>query len=144
MDKIDVKVTKSLPNSVIGQLCFLFNAPLNLRHFPSPWKRALLRMVLKKGNDPCWSTFSKIFEQIVLNRLLDIDTFNDALPNHQFGFRSRNPAIEQVHRVVNHILDALESHKYCSAVFLDVRQTFDRVWREGLFYKLMSLLPEWL
>jgi len=59
-----------------------------------------------------------IFERIVLNRLLDIDTFNDALPSHQFGFRSRHSAIEQIHRVVNHIPDALKGHKYCSAFFL--------------------------
>jgi len=118
----------SLTNSDIAQLCHLFNASLNLGNFSSPWKRALVTMVPKKSKDPCspesyrpislLSTFSKIFERIVLNRLLDIDTFNDALPNHQFGFRSRHSAIEQVHRVANHILDASEGHKYCSAVFL--------------------------
>jgi len=36
MDKIDGKVAKSLANSVIEQLCLLFNASLNLGHFPSP------------------------------------------------------------------------------------------------------------
>ena len=30
---------------------------------------------------------------------------------------------------------------YCSAVFLDVKQAFDRVWHEGLLYKLKKLLP---
>jgi len=112
----------SLTNSDIAQLCQLFNASLNLGHFSSPWKRDLVTMVPKRvkirarlsptGQD------SKIFERIVLNRLLDIDTFNDALPNHQFGFRSRPSAVEQFHRVANHILDALEGHKYCCAVFL--------------------------
>jgi len=73
-------------------------------------------MVFKKDKDPystesyrpisLLSAFSKIYERIVLDRLLDIDTFNDALPNHQFGFRSRHSAIEQVHRVVNYTLDA--------------------------------------
>jgi len=37
MDKIDGKIAKSLPNSVIAQLCLLFNASLNLFRFPSPW-----------------------------------------------------------------------------------------------------------
>jgi len=79
-------------------------------------------MVPKKGKDPfspescrpisLLSTFSKIVERIVLNTLLDIDTFNDVLPNHQFGFRSRHSAIQQVYRVVSHILDTLEGHKY--------------------------------
>jgi len=73
------------------------------------------------------------YERIELNRLLDIDTFKDALPNHQFGFRSRHSATEQVHRVVNYILDALEGHKYWSPVFFKVRQALNRVWHEGLF-----------
>jgi len=38
MDRIDNKDTKSLPNSVVAQLCLHFNASLSLGHFPSPWK----------------------------------------------------------------------------------------------------------
>jgi len=49
MDKIDGKVAKSLPNSVITQLCLLFNASLILSHFPSPWKRALVTIIPTKG-----------------------------------------------------------------------------------------------
>ena len=31
--------------------------------------------------------------------------------------------------------------KYCSAVFLDIQQAFDKVWHEGLLYKLKKVLP---
>jgi len=92
-------------------LSLLFIASLNPGHFPSPWKRDLVTTVPKKGKDPCspesyrpislLSTSSKTFERIVLNRLLDNDTFNEALSNHQFCFRSRHSAIEQFYRVVN-------------------------------------------
>jgi hypothetical protein len=35
----------------------------------------------------------------------------------------------------------LEEGKVCSAIFLDVAQAFDKVWHEGLNYKLRKFLP---
>ncbi|KAL7725060.1 hypothetical protein ACLKA6_010334 [Drosophila palustris] len=43
-------------------------------------------------------TFSKLFERMFLRRLLDIDSFHDAIPDHQFGFRNTDSAVEQTHR----------------------------------------------
>ena len=48
---------------------------------------------------------------------------------------------EQCHRIVKHISNVLEKKLYCSAVFLDVEQAFDRVCHIGLLYKLKMLLP---
>ncbi|CAG9129479.1 unnamed protein product [Plutella xylostella] len=49
--------------------------------------------------------------------------------------------IEQLHRVCNKIRESFEKKEYCSAVFLDVQQAFDRVWHKGLLYKLKMVLP---
>jgi retron-type reverse transcriptase len=62
--------------------------------------------------------------------------------NHQFGFRSNPSTIDQVHRITNIIENALEEEKICSAIFLDVAQAFDKVWHEGLNYKLRTILPK--
>lgn len=35
----------------------------------------------------------------------------------------------------------MENKLYCSSVFLDVKQAFDRVWHQGLLFKLKHLLP---
>lgn len=64
------------------------------------------------------------------------------IPDFQFGFRSRHSTIDQVHRVTTVIERAFEEKKYCPAVFLDVSQAFDRVWHEGLIYKMSKLLPQ--
>ncbi|GAB0086347.1 hypothetical protein DMENIID0001_003960 [Sergentomyia squamirostris] len=63
------------------------------------------------------------------------------IPDHQFGFRNNHATVEQVHRMVNLINAGLEEKKYCSAAFLDVSQAFDKVWHQGLRYKLKKLLP---
>jgi hypothetical protein len=52
--------------------------------------------------------------------------------------------IEQTHRIVQQINEALERKQYCSAAFLDITQAFDKVWhtgRTGLLYKLKLSLP---
>lgn len=66
---------------------------------------------------------------------------DDIVPNHQFGFRENHGTIEQIHRIVDVISKALDEKKYCSAVFLDISQAFDKVWHEGLLYKVKKMLP---
>ena len=47
-----------------------------------------------------------------------------------------------MHRITNIIENELEEKNVCSAVFLDVAQAFDKVWHEGLIYKLRTILPK--
>jgi len=42
---------------------------------------------------------------------------------------------------VDKINASLEIKQYCSAVFFDVSQAFDKVWRDGLLYKTKLNLP---
>lgn len=58
------------------------------------------------------------------------------ISNHQFGFRSKHATIEQIHRIANKITVAMQTKKYCSAAFLDISQAFDKVWHDGLLYKI--------
>lgn len=84
---------------------------------------------------------SKIFERLFLTRLNPVISELNIIPNHQFGFRQRHGTIEQVHRVVDKIRLSQEKKEYCSAVFIDISQAFDKVWHEGLLYKLKLYLP---
>jgi len=126
-------------------------SPEEAHHFPSQWKCAVITMIPKPGKPEnlvqsyrpisLLPTFSKIFERIFLSRIMGVRSVQDAIPDHQFGFRHHHGTPEQVHRAVQHILDAFENKQYSSAIFLDVKEAFDRVWHDGLLYKLKSLLP---
>jgi hypothetical protein len=54
---------------------------------------------------------------LLLKRLLPVVENNRLIPNHQFGFRQRHSTIEQTHRIVQRINEALENKQYCSAAF---------------------------
>lgn len=150
-DLITNFIVKNLPRKVIIYLSHLFNALLRLSYFPGAWKHSIIILILKPNKPPenpesyrpisLLPTISKIFEKILLKRLLSIATNANIIPHTQFEFRAHHSTIHQLHRTVDHISSALEKKEFCPTVFLDVSQAFDRVWHDGLLYKLKKFLP---
>lgn len=148
---ISGKVIKELPKKAIRVMTIIFNACLRLGVFPEQWKVAEIILIPKPGKNPEEVTsyrpisllpvMSKLFEKILLQKLKPILTEKKLIPDHQFGFRQEHGTVEQIHRVVKKINDALHMKTYCSAAFLDISQAFDKVWHTGLLYKLKRELP---
>lgn len=147
IDEISPSLFKELPRKAIIMLTYLFNACLRLKCIPECFKMAQIIMI-KKPDKPAEQVasyrpisllpmISKLFEKLLLKRIKPFII----IPDFQFGFRSYHSTIDQVHRVTTVIERALEEKKYCSAVFLDVSQAFDRVWHQGLIYKMNKMLP---
>jgi len=65
---------------------------------------------------------------------------NHIIPNSQFGFRTAHSTIQLVYRVVDTISYALEKKLFCTSAFIDISQAFDRVWHDGLLFKLKKFL----
>lgn len=151
-DKITPTILKELPFKAMVKLTHLFNAAIRLRYVPAEWKVAEVITILKPGKPECQVTsyrpisllnvVSKVFEKIISKRLNEIILERNLIPNHQFGFRPGHSTIDQVSRICNFAQNALDQKRVCSAVFLDVAQAFDKVWHEGLNYKLRNCLPK--
>lgn len=47
------------------------------------------------------------------------------LPSIQYGFKYKDLTVEQIHRVVNTITQALENKELAPAIFLDVSSAFE-------------------
>lgn len=62
-----------------------------------------------------------------MDRLFEVNEFELAIPNHQFGFRKEHGTDQQLFRVVQHILKSFDSRKLCFAVYIDISEAFDRV-----------------
>ena len=84
---------------------------------------------------------SKLFEKL-LKRLKPIIQNEKLIPEHQFEFRPRHSTIDQVHRITDVIERSLEEKQVYTVLFLDVAKAFDKVWHEGLLYKLNKMLPK--
>lgn len=150
-DLITGKILKELPIRAKCVIRDIFNAIIKLNYFPETWKLAKIIMIPKPGKDrtqvksyrpiSLLPILSKLFERILLEKMLPHINQNGVLPNHQFGFRNKHSTIEQVHKISNCIKTALDENKYCTGVFLDIAQAFDKVWHEGLIFKIKQLLP---
>ena len=150
-DQISNKAIKELPVKRIAPISSIFNAILRLEYYPKTWKTSQITLIPEPGK-PIYETssyrpisllptLSKLFEKLLTNRLLPILEDLKALPDRQFGFRKEHSTIEQIYRITHNISQTLEKKKYCSAVFLDIQQAFDKVWHEVLLYKLKKILP---
>jgi hypothetical protein len=103
----------------IKYLTQLFNAVILRGYFPAQWKVAQIILILKPREPPneltsyrpisLLPTASKVFEMLLLKRLLPVVENNRLMPNNQFGFRQRHSTIEQTHRIVQRINEALEN-----------------------------------
>ena len=82
---------------------------------------------------------SKLFERLLLKRLQVDTNINKLIPSHQFSYRAKHSTMQQCQRIVHEMLKCLEEKKLCTAAFLDIQQAFDRVWHDGLLYKLTLL-----
>lgn len=147
-DLITAEVARCLPKKAIVLITYLFNAILRLSYFPILWKFSKI-ILFPKSDKPLDTPssyrpisllpfLSNILERLILKPHI---ISNNILSNTQFGFRNAHSTIHQVHRVVDVISASLEKKLYCSCVFLDVAQAFDRIWREGLQFKLKKFLP---
>lgn len=150
-DLITAEILKQLPKKGIVLVTIIFNSVLRLQYFPLLWKVSVLNMIPKPGKPASevssyrpislLPVLSKLFEKLLLKRLHPILADQNVIPDHQFGFREHHGTVEQIHRVAHTIRQTMERKEYCSAVFLDVQQAFDRVWHRGLLYKLKLCLP---
>lgn len=151
-DQIDGNMLKNMPENCVRFFTCLCNAIMRLGHFPSSWKLSTIVMIPKPGKDntnvasyrpiSLLSALSKLCEKLILKKMHPILERCNIIPDHQFGCRAGYSTVEQVHRVVSEVQGALEEKKYCSAVFLDVAQAFDKVWHEGLLEKIKHWLPQ--
>ena len=80
----------------------------------------------------------KLFEKIIFNNLYGYLNGNNLLTKNQSGFRPGDSTTNQLLYLVNEIHEAFENSKSLeiSAVFLDISKAFDKVWHEGLVFKL--------
>ena len=148
IDNIQNIVLKRLTRKAIVQLMYIINASINMQYFTSHWKTGLITPILKPGkksNDPAsyrpislLNTLSKLTEKIILNRLNAHDSKEKIIIDEQFGFRHNHNTVQQVVRIVNDISVNFNKKKLTTMVLLDIEKAFDKVWIDGLLYKMIQ------
>ena len=147
-DNISPRLIKNLPNRALFFITYIFNMALFFAYFPLAWRSARVIPIHKPGkptNDPSsyrpislLSVLGKVFERLLLKRIQAHISSTELLPQEQFGFRTGHSTSLQLLRVVNQIKQNFNYKKSTGFLSLDVEKAFDRVWHNGLLYKLIN------
>ena len=134
-------------DSLLLPLKLIFESCKAQAIFPKIWKQAHVVPIHKKN---CKNSkknyrpisllpiFGKIFEKLIFDSLYQhLETFGLLNPN-QSGFRPEGSTINQLLSIVNSIFTAFDCNPPLDvrSVYLDISKAFDRVWHEGLIFKL--------
>ena len=156
-DGIPNKILKDCAKSLSFPLADLFNKSLSLGRFPGNWKKVHVHPIPKSGDKQSKSNYrpisllsciSKVLERIVYNRLYNHCKNHGLLNPRNSGFKPCDSATNRLIELVHNIHKGLDDSKEVCVVFLDITKAFDRVWHDGLIYKLQEFgirgeLLEW-
>ena len=115
--------------------------------YPDLWKLANVTPIHKKEDKQQVKNYrpisllhicGKIFEKIIFNNLYSYLNANNLITKNQSGFRPGDSTTNQLLYLVNEIHQAFENPNSLEvrAVFLDISKAFDKVWHDGLIFKL--------
>ena len=145
-DGIQNIILKNLPRKATTQLTNIYNACMKISYFPEKWKKADVLSVKKPGKDKLFPqnyrpisllpTMGKIFEKIILFRILKHESSNKILIPEQFGFRQKRSTVHQLARLTNDISEGFNKNHSTAMLLLDIEKAFDTVWHKGLIFKL--------
>ena len=85
--------------------------------------------------------FGKIFEKNIFNKIYSFLLEEKLLNPNQSGFRTSDSCTNQLLAITHEIFEACDCNPSLEvrSVFLDISKAFDKVWHEGLLYKLKSM-----
>ena len=149
-DDISIRMIKICDKSLLKPLIIIFENSIKSSCYPDIWKKSNIIPVHKKNDKRLVNNyrpisllpiFGKIFEKIMFNRIYDFLLKEELLNPNQSGFRPSDSCINQLLAITHEIFEAFDCNPTLEvrSVFLDISKAFDKVWHEGLLYKLKSM-----
>ena len=153
-DGINYKILKHAGKNVINNLAKLFTVILVAGYFPIEWKSVRISMIPKGNKDlkqaKNWrpislsSCVSKLFECSIKERIEKEKLKRKIKDNElQAAYKKGRNCLEHVIRLTEDVTHGFAKGESTIATFLDVAGAFDKVWINGLLWKVMTMkLPK--
>ena len=146
-DEISVRMIKLSDVSLVLPLKIVFTNCLRRGLFPEIWKLANVVPVHKKNEKnlkrnyrpiSLLPVFGKILEKLIYDSLYSHLESQELLSPNQSGFRPGDSTVNQLLSIKHTIFKAFDCNPPLDvrSVYLDISKAFDRVWQDGLIYKL--------
>ena len=113
---------------------------------PDQWKKAIVIMIpkpMKNHKDvsnyrpiSLLNCFSKLLERVINERIQNWLISTHFLSDEQCGFRHHRQTKDHILRLLQDGQSAFNKKTKMGAIFIDIEKAFDKVWHDGLLYKL--------
>ena len=113
--------------------------------FPSKWKKGNAVPIHKKNERQCFENCcpvsllpncGKILEPFIFKEMLPFFIKNGLISQNQSGFKPGDSCINQALSITHEIYKSFDDGFDVRSVFLDISKAFDKVWHEGIIFKL--------
>ena len=148
IDSILNEYLKALSHIISPLLVNLFNLIFDSGIFPETWTLGMINPIYKnKGDiqDPSnyrpitlLSCLGKVFTAVINTRIQNYVDEKQLLDNCQSGFRKHHSTTDNIFILHNLIELVCKGKNKLFCAFIDLKQAFDKVWRNGLWEKLAS------
>ena len=147
LDNIKNEHIKNTCNTMLPIYCKLFNIIFDTGIIPESWSLGTIKPIFKNKGDPkqpenyrpitILSCFGKLFTSVINNRLKTYADEYGVIDDCQAGFRKNYSTADNMFIIKSLIDIARASKKKLHCCFIDFKQAFDTVWRDGLWGKLL-------
>ena len=148
-DEVTNEMLVQLGDASRGILLHIINKSWETGSLPKIWKTANITPILKKDKPKSkvssyrpislTSCICKLVERMINRRLYSWLEKSGKLHKNQAGFRKGRQTIDQLIRLAQQTADAFQQKKSVAAVFVDLKQAYDHVWRDGLLLKMQKI-----
>ena len=147
-DGISAKMLKENAISIAPSLTKLFQKSFEKGKIPKLWKEANVLPLHKKGVKTSFANYrpisllsivSKAYEKLIFKHVFNYLRDNELISVHQSGFIPGDSTVNQLLYMYDLFCKALNEKKDVRIVFCDQSKAFDRVWHDGLLYKLKCI-----
>lgn len=138
-----IKFTNS--NNFNSLLLDFFNNIIRLAVIPHKFNTSIIKPIIKDQNKSTSDTnnirplsisnaLAQIFERLILSN----SPLLHKMHKNQFGFKKNTSCNHAIFVLKETILRYINNKSSCKIASLDAEKAFDKIWRDGLFFKLHS------
>ena len=147
-DDLSPLVLKNTSKAIAPILAKLYNFSLRSSVFPDQWKLASVTAIFKKEDRTACKNYrpisllpclSKVFERCVFKEIFNFLHRNKLITQLQAAYSPSSSIEFQLLELYHIVAEALENRNVVNFIFCDISKAFDKVWHEGLIYKLHSI-----
>lgn len=148
IDGVPAPVIKAVGDVISTPLADVINECLSSGTFPNNLKLAKIIPIHKKGNKQLvqnyrpislLSVFSKIYERVIYNRLIQYLSKNNLISTHQYGFLPGKSTTAAICDSLNSIINNLDSKMLVAGMYFDLSKAFDLIDHNILIEKLEKI-----